>query len=1305
MKKALIYILIISYSTAGICSSIIPINYSFYPISLEEGLLQSTVRAILMDQKGTLWIGTKKGVNAYRQNENTSYTYNREDSLSLSDNMVNCLAEDSLHNIWAGTVTGLSVFSRPLNKFILKANEGIYSAFATNGCIYFGGNNRLFVYNYTQQSIKPINIVSEAISNEQEFRIIDIQPMPDRGLLLCTKEKGIFIYNETKESIESFIEDHIHLPQTACIASDSCIYIPTMSRGLYQYSSEGKLIRHFTQETKGIESNYILDAHEFNGELWIATDGKGIRLLNLKTRELKALEHIPGNPFSLPTNSITKIYETPDHQLWAGTVRKGAFYIKETFIRTYREAPVRNPYGLSEDAIISLYEEDNGLLWIGTDGGGINLFNPDTGKFKHYPSEFGDKISSITRFNDDELLVSVYTKGMSIFNKHTGQYRPFVIVDEEINYKECYYGYVPTACSVGTDKIYIIGEHPWVYTPSIHQFYRMRTANNEIIQTEGLTLAHSNPNFSLLTHRNQVFYVDHITDQASPLFQLNRNTDIVSLAYDNDHTIWVASNMGLGHYNMATKEYKVVHTKLFDSTTLLIYDGKERLWVSAQSSLFSYSIKENKFTQFNRSDGFIPNEILFACQNSPQKRFIYLGGNNGLVQIDNSVSQKQIEAPSIILDEIHLDGKSATAGIHRKKLVIPYNYNSLVLNFQIINNDIFQRNLIRFSIEKDGIPLEIEGYNTRLTMPTTLSPGTYRIKAACFAKTGELPQPQHLISIVVRPPWYRTNWFVLITLLCIVSIVLSIAYVSYRVKAKKIRRKMYQYKQHVNEEKINFLININHELRTPLTLIYTPLKRIIDKGQDSYKDTHNYYQLQLIYKQAKRMYSIINMLLDMNRLESGYQEMKMAAHNINQWVRNTADDFLNEANGKHITIRYEFDSSLTDLWFDEWKCQIILSNLLMNAIKFSTVNSHITISTLHQDNGFVRISVSDEGIGLSDDDLSHVFERHYEGAHTQKGSGIGLAYSKMLAELHGGTMGCYNNTSKGATFFYQLPLSQHSSPVSEENSPFINESNLMKHEIKVNTKDFTILIVEDTDDLRHYLSDAFKERFKEVYNATNGEEALQLCYDKDPDLVVSDIMMPVMNGFELCSHIKTDPRISHIQVLLLTARNQEQDEQLGYKLGADFYVKKPFDMEFLQTVLTSMLSRRQQYIKEQFADFLPSPQDVTTSTGDEQFLCKLNDIINENISNEDLNITFICEQIGMGRTSLYKKMSKVTGMGVNDYINRIRIEKSEHYLLHTELSIKEISQELGFAYPRYFSTTFKQFKGLTPTQFKEQNKK
>ena len=351
----------------------------------------------------------------------------------------------------------------------------------------------------------------------------------------------------------------------------------------------------------------MLDIIEHKGQLWIATDGGGIDILDMNSDQIKVMCHVAGDNFSLPVNSIVLLYEDRNGNLWAGSVRGGIFNIKKTYIRTYKDVALNNSNGLSDKSIISLYEDDDDKLWIGTDGGGINLYDPHTDQFTHFPSTYGDKVASIAKISEKELMVSLYTKGIFIFNKITGTYRPFTIVDEGTNYKECFYGYLPLAHQVANDKIYIISYRPWVYHPLSGKFSLMPT--NNLKNTDALRLVYSNEHFSLLKRVNQIFYVPQENDSISLLCEIDPEETITALAYQ-DSTIWIGTDRGLGCYDMIHKKFHHIHTNYFEKISFLIGDKKGRLWICAHNKLFSYLIKEKKFTLWNSSDGFLPNDTL-----------------------------------------------------------------------------------------------------------------------------------------------------------------------------------------------------------------------------------------------------------------------------------------------------------------------------------------------------------------------------------------------------------------------------------------------------------------------------------------------------------------------------------------------------------------------------------------------------------------------------------------------------------------------------------------------------------------------
>lgn len=800
---------------------------------------------------------------------------------------------------------------------------------------------------------------------------------------------------------------------------------------------------------------------------------------------------------------------------------------------------------------------------------------------------------------------------------------------------------------------------------------------------------------------NKVFQIINKNDSIQPLFQIDEKETITAIDCDGQNRIWVGTTAGIGYYNLKEKRYSKIDSQLFSDISALRYDpSSERVWICAQNQLYSYCIKDDKFIQWNRSDGFHPNEIIFTYQQRTMKkhRYLYFGGIEGLVQINTDIPEPNEPYPEIELCGVELNGQLQTSDINIRNIKIPWKYNTLILQVHIKNKDIFQRVPFRYIIKGD-VDKSIESYHPMLEL-SNLSPGKYHIEVSCMTKDGNYTMPIHLTDIHVTPPWYKTDWFIILCCIFLTGgIIVGMSIFNIR-KEVKIQKRL-----KFNEKKIDFLIHINHELRTPLTLIYAPLKRLIDKNETQGLPSYLMPQLQLIFNQAQYMREIVDMVLDWNSMEAGYSKLKIQKCKLDEWITNIVKDFTEEARQKGICIKLQMTTDIEEVWFDKQKCHTVLSNLLMNALKFSMPESCITINTRKLENK-VRISVVDEGIGIQDSDITNLFTRFYKGNHKEKGSGFGLYYAKTIMEMHGGDIGAYNNTDKGATFYLELPLldineKAEATRLLQKEAPIVNTT----QDLHFDCTGKTILIVEDEKELREYLIESFTGTFKKVYAADNAISALETCRKKQPSIIVSDVMMPQMDGFELCRQIKNDIRISHIPVILLTARYDQTGITTGYKSGADSYIPKPFDLAFLKVVVGNILKNREK-IHSQYVTVTGSPSllDLTNSKADEDFMKKINAVIHENLSDEGFSVQQLADAMIVSRSSLYSKIKIITGMGVNDYINRLRIEQAMSLLVNTNLNINEISCEVGFTYPRYFSSTFKNMTGMTPKQFRNENR-
>lgn len=857
-------LIIILFLLAGVklLSSEHCVNYSFTQLSIEQGLSQSTAQSILLDHKGTLWIGTKSGLNSYTQEGIKTYLHHSGDPHSLPSNYINHLTEDSLGNFWIATSKGLALYDDEQDQFNTVNSSIIYSSVGVEGGMWFGSENAIHCYDYKSKELKTIHIEKEEGKgiNPVDYRIQKMLYLEDGKILIGTRKKGIYLYDCRIRQFTLLIPSSQNLLTSLYVTADHYIYTAFYGEGFYCYDRTGKMLKHYTKENSGLKNNYVLDMVEYNGNIWLATDGSGINLFTPRTFQFSQLQHIVGDYSSLPVNSITLLYKDMKDNLWAGSVRGGIFSIKETYIKTYKEAILNNTNGLSEQSVISLYEEKDGKVWIGTDGGGINLYDPSTDKFIHFPSTYGDKVVSIAEVSETELMVSLYTKGIFLFNKKTHKYRPFTIVDEETNKKECFYGYLPLANQVADGKIYIISCGTYVYHTHDHTFSRMQTDRDYDFSNDALCLSYSNDRFSLLKCAHQAFWVDQKSDSIRLLFELEKDELITSMSYDNNRMIWTSTNKGLGFFDLESQKYHRIRTRLFNGISYLIADGKGRLWICAQNHLYSYIIKENRFILWNSSDGFPPNEILFAYQKQSNRDYIYLGGSEGLVKINTDIPYTETQIPEIYLSEILFNGSPSLKKVKENTIKIPWNYNSLSVHFRIKNRDVFQKYLLQYTIEGRG-KQSIETYDPVLNL-SSLSAGNYSIWVSCNTKNGNRTPSKQLIHIIVTPPWYKTVWFIGVAAVLFIIMTASIGYIHYRRKERNMKGNVNYFLQAV----LNDMLSSKEEKQRGEedNCAETPLSDISSKEDDSRLEETGQQTQAKNSKEDEEFLNKLNMLIHEN---------------------------------------------------------------------------------------------------------------------------------------------------------------------------------------------------------------------------------------------------------------------------------------------------------------------------------------------------------------------------------------------------------------------------------------------------------
>lgn len=1274
-------------------------TYQFRQTSIEHGLSQSTVTAILRDSRGALWIGTHSGLNRFTKSGIRSFFSAYDNPGSLPGNVIVTLAEDACGNIWVGTSRGLAVYDRSSDSFVMRTDDEVFSALTTGGQTLFGGEKCLLRYDCVDDSLTRISI-EMADETEQSYNIRDIR-LDERGGIILGATHGR-IYRFLPEN-ETFIRnDRVFVPYLYCMfpASDGCFYVSSYKEGLYRFDPDGRLTAHWTGADPGLGHNIVTDIVEpRKGQLWMSTDGGGICILDLKEESFSTIRHSQGDPNSLPTNQLTLLYVDSSDNIWAGTVRNGLLGIRQTFIRSFGDVvpiPGEKVSGLSRKSVISLFEDNDKILWIGTDGGGINAYDPKTGAFHHFPSTYPASITSITDLDENTLFVSIFNRGTFLFSKADGRLTPFMIRDSDTDHAARFSGITSKMHRVGPDKIYILTNNIYIYRPSTGTFTEMNSLPGDHIPP-ACEMASVDDEYSYVISANSVYRIDQKSDILHRVVSLKKGENITS-ACTTPGRLWIGSDLGMSLYDLGSHSLRRIPTKLFNTISHIVPDGEDRLWICANSMLFSYGIADGKFSVWGESDGFSPNEIIRTFQSPSLGRYIYMGGVNGLVVIDRSITADQDDAPTVMLSEVMLNGRTvSSAGGRGGGLRIPHDYSSLTLRTDVMEKDILRKAMFRYIIEGPSV-YHVETWDYDLSLPM-LPPGNYVISAACILKNGEWTVPRELLMLSVIPPWWASMWAMLCFSAAGLLMVFAAVYYIHRRNELRFRWKVTEYERQANEKKIRFLINVSHELRTPLTLIRAPLKRLANSLEDGDPQKE---KLAGIYQQAGYMADVVNMVLDVDKLDGGDVTVSLSVLPLNEWLERLVASFRTEFAERGIELVFTHDERIGNMEFDESKIRIAVSNLLSNALKFSHAGTRVTVSTALVGE-MVRVSVEDQGVSLKNVDVGRLFTRFYQGEHNQKGSGIGLAYSRQLIELHGGVIRAFDNEAGGATFQFDIPAAC----IAEDPANIVTDARcdisavFTDDDLRTLCSQYSILVVEDNEELRDFLYGALKDYFKSVHWAADGEQGLEITRDKRPDIVVSDIMMPRMNGFELCRNIREDILISHTMIVLLTAMSDPQNVSQGYKLGADMYIAKPFEIDMLLTRIYNQLRARERILR-MYAEGLnvQSIVETTASSADEHFLQKLNDLIRQHMDDSSLDVNLLARKMAVGRTTFYQKVKILTGMSVNDYLNRMRIGHAAHLLIYSEKTVGEIADEVGYAYQRYFSTLFKHMTGMTPTQYR-----
>lgn len=1284
--------------------------FAYSKIDQLSGLSSSKVTAITKDKFGFYWIGTRRGLNYIINGRVEQFSDQQEE---IHNREIKFIYTDSDAQLWVATDVDLLLYDYQAHRFNKIPSNNSYSS-ANAVCSSSQGvvicrRDAIELYDHATGSIRTLEIEGAQNFEFNSLRALD----SDNVLLICSQGREIYRLNLITSKIDLYEDIKLPLRTTnyrdrIFIDSRGRLWISIYNQSLVRYSleAEGALEAEFSVAKSNLSHDLILDIIEYNDEILVATDGGGINSIDIDSDRSRLSTKI-FNYRDLPySKSVYSLFADSDDGLFMGTIRDGLIGIHSIDIQSFRSGNVsdRNDNGNLENTAIMAFCQGQSNVWIATDGDGVWSYTQDNNSFKQIQSTKGLKITDVCNIDSSNLLIAIYGKGVYQLSKRSGELEKIVIVDDQVDKSIADRDMVVSFTQPENSSVMIVADK--IYELHNHSTNAVELPLDVTFTAENLFATCQTDQYYYVNNQYYVYQIDKQSGKISTIYNTSQG-GLTSARIDKDK-VWVIRNHSLYCYNTTTRNEELLLPEISGKALSMEMDARGNLWVTTFNALLAIDLDKNdQVIYFDSSMGFTKDEYLARSTMRMHNGDMLFGGNNGFIAVDGKTELVAQSINPIELLSVRVDQRIVTPESHQQSRVItvPWNYNSIDIEIYAQNRNIYHANRFQYTIDSDGKYSTFESDNRlKLQMP---SPGHHTITASYLNNNGQWCSHTEILEIIITPPWWNSIAFRMLIITVLLFSMIAILMLYDRSRARKLMRIHMEREQELSNNKIKFLINISHELRTPLTLIYAPLKRLLESSniEGEIKST-----LVRIFGQSRYMAELINMVLDARRMEAGYGEIDIAEHNFNEWVASIVEEFRDESIEHQTQLSMRLDDQVDTLNFDAPKCRIVLSNLLMNALRYSKRDGSGTIEVASQKIGnHIRLSVIDNGAGLEGVDIDSLFNRFVRINKNSTGSGIGLSYSKAIIEQHrGGVIGAYCNNQRGATFFFELPLGLKCQSEKFESKPYLANMLDIEESSKMTDVDFplsqhTVLVVDDQEEMITFLEGALSKIFKKVHRASNGIQAFDLIKKHFPDIVVSDVMMPQMDGYELCAKIKNDIEVSHTPIVLLTAKADANSKMLGYKSGADAYISKPFDLQHLLSLLGSQLRSRD--ISRRYYSQLRSTvnaEEITYSNADEKFMIKLDSFIVDNLSNS-IDVEMIAEHMCMSRASLYKKLKTIIDVGAMEHVTKIRMSTAAELLCKTTTPITQIAMQCGYSDNQYFSKAFKQFHGKSPSQFRKEN--
>ena len=1361
----------------------------FSHLSGEQGLSNSTIEAIFQDSRGFIWIGTRDGLNRYDGHEMIVYRYDPLDSNSLSDSYIRYICEDRSHQLWVGTINGLNRLDPVTNHFFrYKHRDGDDNSLSHNGITALLEDRSGHLWVATAGA--GLNLFDQSNGHFLRFREgpdhIFCMYEDHTGSIWIGSQTGLYCYHPSTRTFTHIVNPAITNPSGNTILAiqedrQGNLWIGTEDDGLFLFDPLQKTFTRFAHSDTAptsLGNNMIkcmLTDHQ--GRLWAGSINGGLNLFNAPAGSFFHYAYEPGNASSLSQRTISALFEDRQGNLWIGTHRGGInIYSPGTEkFNLFRQEP--SPNSLSYNDVKTFCEDNsgNGNIWIGTDGGGLDLFNRDRHTFRHYGYDpFNDRslsssaVLDVMQDREGSLWVSTWGGGLNLFDKTKGTFTRYQTNPADPH-------------SISSDFVQKTFEddegHLWVgtYYGGLNQFDRKTKQFTRILMDPSGKTGLSGKNIVSL-HEDKEGRIWIGTDdgglncyhQGTRHFTHYFNTeekmpDLRVLFSDSKGRLWVGQK-GLYLLDAARDSFRLYP----DSSGLagefikgITEDEQGNLWLATSNGLTRFNPDTHAYKKYNTGDGLQDQEFEANAYLKTKDGEMFFGGINGFNCFYPGSIRSNPFIPPVYITGFQLSNRKILPGdtgsplsediSFTREIELSYRQSTFSFNFAALNYTTPENN--QYAYKLDGLDKDWNyvGKENKAVY-TNLGPGDYTFRVKAANNDGLWNEKGSALHITITPPFWKTGWFtILLVLLCIACL-----YAFYRFRTQlKLKELEAAKKEEIRQVQLQFFTNISHEFRTPLALILGPLEKMMNQPAHTPRSAANrsaptalpdgspaapptppafqrYYQT--MHRNAQRLLSLINELMDFGKLESGSLKLSVQRSHLNAFMEEIAEEFRDWAIQKEIDFTLHLPPMPAETpWFDRQVLEKIVLNLLHNSFKYTKVGGHITLEVLpslesfrpsfsnelilknsFRGSTYAYIRVADNGIGISKESIHHLFERYYRITESHLGSGVGLAFVKSLALLHKGDIYVYSERLKGTEILIGIPIGENDYRKEEVRAGAHTEggirlesdpANLREHADPVDLPPVeSILLVEDNDELRHFLKETLSDQY-EVMEADNGKEGLELAKEISPGLIISDVIMPGMNGFDLCRAVKQDIDTSHIPVIILTARTAMVSQVEGLDAGADYYFAKPLNMELLLLTIRNRFDQDRK-LKERYSrDSHVAAMELVHSEKDKEFMTRLLQIIDSQLSNPDFEIGYLCQEMGMSRTRLYQKIKSISRQSIGDFIRTIRLKKAVQIMTHEDVSLTEVMVRIGIQTQSYFTKAFKKEFGKTPTQFIQEIKK